>query len=251
MNDTPRKDPMLGRNLRLALLGTALALAGCSSQADSSYRGTPLAQLRGSVQSTASSNLTSAPPALEAALLWSGEVPGADAKATVSRREVGTSVPVDGQFPAQFALQVFTPPPDAALFSCFKNDPNHPAKIATATVAAIRQGTSSTSLSITDLYGQANDFLVLYVAADLPAVSDCPVGAVTQGYHLFKSVPSPDKPGCVRAAPDDPSCNGPWPFAEVAMTTDLTLVLQHEDGMATPPGATPAPGTAIPPSAAP
>src|SRR4051794_28772406 len=98
---------MLGRNLQLCLLATLLPLAACGAQADSTYRGTPLAQLHGSVQTSTTSALTTAPPPLEAALLWGGTPPGADAKVAISRREVGTSVPVSGQFPAQFALQVF------------------------------------------------------------------------------------------------------------------------------------------------
>jgi hypothetical protein len=231
---------MLRHNLGLVFVGAALVMGGCGAQADSSYRGTPLAQLHGSVQSSATSGLTSAPPPLEAALLWDGEVPGADAKATVSRREVGTSVPVAGQFPAQFALQVFTPPPDAALFSCF-SDPTRHGMIASGSVAAMVAGTAEGPTTYVDLYGMVSDFIVIYVDTDLPADSDCPVGALAKGYHLFHSTPTPDKPGCVRAAPDDTSCNGPWPYTEVAMTTDLTLVLSHEDGNATPPPPTPTP----------
>ena len=144
---------------------------------------------------------------------------------------------MSGQFPAQFALQIFTPPPDAALFSCFEGDSGKRVRIATASVEALRQGAVGTSPSITDFYGSANGFTVVYVDADLPAASDCPVGALAKGYHLFKSTPTPDKPGCVRQAPDDPACNGPWPFTEVAISTDLTLVLSHEDGTRTPPPA--------------
>lgn len=242
MNDLPRKDPMLRANLRfclLALAGTALVMGGCGAQADSSYRGTPLAQLHGSVQTSASSGATSAPPALEAALLWSGNVPGADAKASVSRREVGTSVPVTGQFPAQFALQIYTPPPDAALFPCGAG------AVATAQVAALIAGTAATSVSITDLYGIDRDFIVVYADRDLVADSRCVVSA-TKGYHLFKYAATPDKPGCVRGGDDDPKCNGPWPFTEVPMTTDLTLVLSHEDGKATPPPAPNPPASTAP-----
>lgn len=232
---------MLGRDRRFALLGfmlatTAFATAGCGAQADTSYRGAPLAELHGTIQTDASGALTSAPPPLAAALVWDGLPPGADRKASVARPEVGTSVPVSGQFPAQFTLQLFTPPADAALFSCFA-DKTRPGRIAQGSVRAIRQGTSPAKLTITDLYGTVDHFLIIYVDADLPAVSDCPVGALGKGYHLFESTPTPDKPGCVRAAPDDPSCNGPWPFTEVPLSTALTLRLWHEDGMATPPPA--------------
>lgn len=228
---------MLGHDLRFVVLGTAFLLGGCSAQADTSYRGTPLAQLHGTVQTDATSSLATAPPPLEAALLWSGFPPGQrDAKlAGKPRQEVGTSVPVSGQFPAQFALQIFTPPPDAALFGCFANDPNRPGRMAHASLFAILAGSTTSSLTSTDLYGMARDYTVTYVDADLPAVSDCPGGALTKGYHLYKFTPTPDIPGCVRSGLDDPKCNGPWPYTEVPMTTELTLLLSHEDGLATPP----------------
>lgn len=247
MTNSPRKDPMLGRRLffsffsLFSFFASVLAAAGCASQAGTSYRGEPLAVLRGSVEASTSSATASPPAPLAAALLWNGLRPNADAKASVSRRQVGTSVPVTGQFPAQFALQVYTPPPEGALFTCFAAQPDRPGSIATARIAAVLEGTSTTTLKQTDLYGYVSDFLVVYVDADLPAVSDCPGGALTKGYHLFRSVPTEDKPGCIRQAPDDPSCNGPWPFAEVAMTTELTLVLSHESGDAQPPAPSPPP----------
>lgn len=255
MNDVPRKDPMLGRSPLLPLLavaGFALFVDGCSSQADTSYRGTALAQLHGTVQTSATSPVQSPAPALEAALLWSGLAPGDHGKVVSqpARQEVAASVPVSGQFPAQFVLDIYLPPPDASLFSCFaSSDPSRPGKMASGSIAAILQGSAATVSSITDLYGFANDFYVAYVDSDLPAVSDCPGGALTKGYHLFKYTPTPDKPGCVRQAPDDTSCNGPWPYTEVGMTTDLTLVLSHEDGKATPPPTpTPPPGTSPAPT---
>ena len=220
-----------------ALSGAAVALAGCGAQADSSYRGTALAELHGTVQT--SSALSVLPPPLEAALLWGGIAMWADAKASVARPEVGTAVPVSGQFPADFTLQVFTPPSDAALFTCFRTEPSRAGKTAIARIVARRQGAPSIKPSITDLYGSAAEYVVLYSDTNLPAASDCPVGALSKGYHLFKSTPTLDKPGCVRAGVDDPSCNGPWPFVEVPLSTKLTLVLWHEDGKATPP---PAPG---------
>lgn len=233
---------MLGHCLpRLALLCAALAIGGCGAQADSSYRGEPLGRLRGSVKVSASSGLRSAPPPLDAALLWNGLPLGADAKASVARPQSGTSTPVSGQFPAQFELQLLTPPPESMLFSCFEGDPSRAGRVATAGIVAIRRGVVG-SPSATDLYGRVDDLFIVYADADLPAVSGCPVGAVAKGYHLFSITPAEDKPGCVRRAPDDPSCNGAPSYTEVPLSTELTLTLAHDDGTASPPGPVPAPG---------
>jgi hypothetical protein len=232
---------MLGRCRPVFSLSfiAALAALGCASQSGTSYRGEPLAELRGSVKPSSTGAAPAAP--LSAALLWIGVPPGADAKASVWRQQVGTTVPVSGAFPAQFALQIYTPPPDDALFTCFTAQPERPGKIASASVAAILQGARTDTMKQTDLYGQVRDFLVVYVDADLPATSDCPVGALAKGYHLFHSAPKPAKPGCVPQAADDPSCDGGWPYAEVPMSTELTLLLSHDSGNAQPPRPTPEP----------
>ncbi|AKV03313.1 hypothetical protein AKJ09_09976 [Labilithrix luteola] len=226
---------------RLPLGSTLLAttaltgiLGGCGAQADTSYRGEPLAELHGTVQQS-STHGSSSTPALDAALLFNGAPPGVSTKDYPPRLQIGTSVPVSGQFPASFALQVYTPPPSGALFPCIPSQPDGPGRIATASVVAVLHGADPSSPKITDLYGTISDYMVIYVDSELPAQSSCPVGALTKGYHLFHYVPTPDKPGCVRAAPDDTSCNGPWPYTEVSMSTELTLALSHEDGTAQPP----------------
>lgn len=226
--------PLVRSRLAPTLFALAAALGGCGAQADTSYRGEPLAELHGTVQQSSASGSTST-PALDAALLFNGTPPGVSSKDYPGRQQIGTSVPVSGQFPASFALQVFTPPPSGALFPCIPTQPNGPGLIATAGVAAVLHGVPPTAPKITDLYGTISDYMVIYVDADLPAESSCPVGALTKGYHLFHYAATPDKPGCVRRAPDDTSCNGPWPYTEVPMSTELTLTLNHEDGTAQPP----------------
>ena len=246
MKVSPRKDPMLRSSLAFA----AVALAACSSQASPSYKGEALAQLHGSVQVDSATPVT--PPApLETALMWSGVAPYAFGKTTVSRREVGTTVPVSGQFPASFTLEIYTPPPALAMFTCSESGASPGGmrvQVASANVEALLQGADTTDYDYSDLYGQVKDYIILYADADLPADNACEIGAVTKGYHLLHYAPDPNAklPDVCSTihAPDDSTCRGPWPYVEVAMATPLTLVLEHDDVIATPPPApSPAPST--------
>jgi hypothetical protein len=211
-----------------------LCFAACAPQADTKYRGDPLARLHGRVETSATAGSTP----LAAALIWSQIAPNADAKASVARPRLGTSVPVSGQFPAEFTLDVYEPPPAGALFTCF---PENPAagRMGTASVRAIRDGASPSSGSPFDFYGDVKDVLVVYVDADLPAQSACPGGALTKGYHLFHRI-EVETPPC-DTPPDNPACRGPWPFGEIPMSTVLTLVITPLGPVATPPGPTPPP----------
>jgi hypothetical protein len=212
----------------------ALLLAfvtACTSQADPSYRGQTMAEIHGSVQ--ADSPVTP-PTTLMAVLVWHGRRPNADAKATVDRKQVGTTVPVSGQFPAKFDLKIYTPPAATALFECGA------VKIASAGIFAMLQGADLVNYDITDIYGEVKDYQVLYVDADLPPDNACGVAAMTRGYHLFHYETRPAPPGCDPVHPTD-ACRGPWPYVEVPMSTELTLLLHHEAGNSTPPGPTPPP----------
>ena len=211
------------------------SVAGCSSQADTSYRGEALASLTGNVSVSSTNPPTSPLPALEAALAWNGTSPGSGKVVTgPSRQRVGTSVPVSGTFPAQFELQIYDPPPAEALFPCSSD--GTAGQFAQANVAAIPQGSALVDIENVDFYGEITDYYLAYADQDIPAGTICQGGnAVTKGYHLYHYVETPDIPGCVRQAPDDTSCNGPYPYTEVPFNTPQTLVLDHEDGTATPP----------------
>lgn len=229
---------------KLIAASTLACVVGCAGQADKSYRGEPLARLHGRVEA-ASTAPAEAPP-LSAALIWGQTAPNADAKVAIPRPRLGSSVPVSGRFPAEFTLDLYEPPPDGALFSCFPDTPGAPGRMATATVRAIRQGASPSSGTPFDYYGQVKEFLVIYADADLPAVSSCPGGALAKGYHLFRMV-QVEAPSCEGRPPDDPSCRGPWPYAEVPLTTPLTLVIDVLSRDVTPPNPpSPAPGPSGP-----
>ena len=215
------------------LAASALSCAlGCAGQADKTYRGEPLARLHGRVEAASTAPIE-APP-LSAALVWGQTAPNADAKVAIARPRLGSSVPVSGRFPAEFTLDLYEPPPDGALFTCFPDAPGAVGGMATATVRAIRQGASPSSGTPFDFFGQVRDFLVVYVDADLPAASACPGGALAKGYHLFRMI-QVEVPACEGRPPDDPSCRGPWPYAEVPLTTPLTLVIEALSRDVTPP----------------
>ncbi len=223
----------------LCLISVSCAF-GCAGQADTTYRGEPLARLHGRVE-TASTTTVNAPP-LSAALVWAQIAPNADAKVAIARPRVGSAVPVSGRFPAEFTLDVYEPPPEGALFSCAPEPSGVAGRMATATVRAIRQGASPSSGDPFDFYGEVKDFRVVYVDADLPAVSACPGGALAKGYHLFHRI-EVAAPSCEGRPPDDPACRGPWPYAEVPFATPLTLLIEPLSRDARPPNGPSGPST--------
>ena len=91
----------------------------------------------------------------------------------------------------------------------------------TATVRAIPSRRLSLERIAVRLLREVRDFLLVYVDADLPAESACPGGALSKGYHLFHRI-EVEAPPC-DTPPDNPACRGPWPFAEVPISTPLTL----------------------------
>ncbi len=235
---------MLGfspRFLAFAALGL-LVLPACGSQAGTSYRGEPLATFEGTVQNSASDPIPPPVPALVVALSWTGTPIGSDAKVALYTPEVSSAVPVSGQFPTSFSMQLFVPPPDSALFSCFPDDPSHAGKLASAEIEAVLQATiGKVSTDIRDVYGTVPDATVVYADVDIEPGNACIPAGISKGYHLGSFSRGPDVAGCVRGAPDDPKCNGPLQFDELPVGTALTLTLHHEDGMALPPSPSPNP----------
>jgi hypothetical protein len=226
---------------------SALALAACASQAGTSYRGEALAQLQGAVVNSANPPVSSPIPPLDVVLAWNGELPGSDTKATIPVPEASTVVPVSGQFPAAFTLQVYTPPPTAAVLACASGAPDTP-HVATAEIEAVAQATvASDPVPADALWGSVVDEELVYVDSDLAADNGCFPFALSQGYHLGSFARGPTVAGCT-APPDDPACWGPLEFQEVPLTTLLTLQLQHDDGVASPPPAADGGGVTSPSS---
>ena len=89
------------------LLGLPLlAAAGCDSQVAPDYPGQPLVSLTGQVTSTSSVPL----PQVEVGLLWQRGPPP-----STGDESLATKASVNGEFPAQFVLHLYHPPPAAAL----------------------------------------------------------------------------------------------------------------------------------------
>jgi hypothetical protein len=230
-----------------AVAGAAsvLALGACSSQADTTYRGVPLATLQGTVLTSG----PGAPPPVDVALAWGQWISGKDA---LNPNAVANLVPVTGQFPSAFSLQLFTPPSDADLIPCGGSSHAH---VGTATILAVRTGVAPSALKASDVYGRADDFEVIYADSDL-GPDDCPnldsIGtkyALRQGYNLVQTVTpavaailsdEPAYAACLEDAgfpdataltypPYPPSCAGLMPASGqfvVPLTTPITLTIQ-------------------------
>src|SRR5687768_1001308 len=112
------------RDVRSSLLLAAVVLAGCDRQVDSDYQGEPLLRIRGNV---------TIPLGLEGGDL----VPAIAFNAVSSKRRdqrCGNDFPYDhvqivdvgvtGDFPSNFTLDVFDPPPDEALWEPVPGGPS-------------------------------------------------------------------------------------------------------------------------------
>lgn len=106
---------------------------------------------------------------------------------------VSETVPVTGSFPAQFTLELFAPPPAAALL---QSSPTAP-RGALALIVAQPADADPVELVFDsddtwDLLGGAETQLLFYAADPIPADSDWGQlvgGAVGVGYHVLEVVP--------------------------------------------------------------
>jgi hypothetical protein len=159
----------------LMLLASLLA-AGCDDP------GRPLAELRGTVVN----QLSVAPDAVTATLVWANSQNSPDTYVT-------TSVDVAGSYPAKFEMQLFAPPPDAALNDytgggAFPDE----SRIGIAYVTALKPGADTANLDEADVEGLSEVHLVAYVEKDIQpgTFSETLVGGPLQaGYHLLRATP--------------------------------------------------------------
>jgi hypothetical protein len=176
---------------RLFSFVTLVAVAGCSAQADTTYRGEALVRLHGTVVNTSGQE----PPPLDAALVWGRFMLDNSAGKTPlnTQQVVASKIAVTGQFPNSFTMQVMTPPPNDVMVACAPGDPTHPARFAVAAILGLRQGADDANVQASDIFGNAPDFLVVYSDADL-ARDDCPIlspitiSGFSKGYHLLQPV---------------------------------------------------------------
>jgi hypothetical protein len=183
--------------LPLVLLSSFSAL-GCSAQADPHYRGEPVVSVHGTVTTEG------APPSsnIDAAIVWmktykTHSAPYFTAKFATERASVS------GTFPANFTLDVFTPPPAEAMV-----DMNGPTGVWIGAVAAVAAGTKSEAVQPSDVVGVDVNHTVFYFDHDLDMTkypkngTSEPEGYATivakafrvpptKGYHLSVADPAP------------------------------------------------------------
>lgn len=221
MNERRASSPLSSPwSSRLLCLATSAVVAACGAQADPTYRGEPLARIRGIVVS----KQTVQPPPLDVALVWKSFLleNGSGATPLNARQSVATRAAVSGQFPASFTVDVMTPPPSEVMVACHPGDPSRPSRFAVAAVLGIRQTADGGNVQASDIFGQAPGFLVVYADSDIgrsacPVLSPITAVALSPGYHLLQKV-SPE------AFALDPSSD----FAETAggLATPISLEVQ-------------------------
>jgi hypothetical protein len=206
-------------SLRAYVLATAiLGLAACGSQADTNYRGEPLATLSGTVESQ-SGSAASGP--MDAALVWAQVEFSPNAQLIQSINWVGESAPVSGQFPASFTLDVYLPPPSSVIIAC----PSSSGHVAVANIVAVPAGVNINSSNLVQsVVGEAEQSLLLYLDSDQPAGWTCLPDwgftfAPTKGFHLVNMVPNSIQPRAYG------SCYPAFVEAPGGLQTPVTITL--------------------------
>ena len=155
---------------RLPLL--LLTLAACDSQVDGSHNGTPLAELAGTVanQRTAPTNDA------EVVILWQNSSGSPDIIAA-------ETIPVVGNFPAEFQLAIFEPPLDSML-NDYGDSKMGVAYIISATAGAdFNNGDEEEAV-----LGMDQNHLLVYVPEDIvegSQVSTVLRGTPKAGFHIY------------------------------------------------------------------
>jgi hypothetical protein len=185
-------------SLFLLGIGVGSSLVGCSAQVEPSYRGEPLAVVKGQVTTTTT------PPsgAIDAAIVWVTRNPTTE----WVPRLVGERVPVSATFPAAFTLSTFAPPPAAGVM-LRRKDPDAPVPTGVwrGALVALASGEGAADVSPRDVLGVDRSHVVLYFDHDgqpgldaegwSDAVYDMAMASKvppTKGYHLALVDPGSD-----------------------------------------------------------
>ena len=165
-----KEHPMsAARSVVFALL---VPVTACASQVDGDNQGTPLATFHGNV----SSQRTATPTAADVAVIWRDWMgPGLIA---------GGIEPVQGNFPAEFELAMYVPPPANVI----NHDTGEDVGFAVAYIEAVEPGQTEFLWPAPQSLGADFEHLLVYVPADVPAGSfpalllhDTP----SAGFHLY------------------------------------------------------------------
>jgi hypothetical protein len=157
-------------------LAAAASLPACDAQTDPTYGGEPLATMHGTVTSSDPS-----PPAqASVTLIWEVWTTNGD---TAS----GVQVPVSGDFPASFTLDLLAPPPADVLNP---PPPGETAQVGTAYIAVLPEGVEyDPEMDEEDFLGAAPEHVLVYVAEDIQPGSYWESylrSLPTAGYHLYR-----------------------------------------------------------------
>jgi hypothetical protein len=208
--------------ISLRTLASLLAVVGCSSQADPSYPGQPLATLQGEAIGIDTDSL----PPLGIALNWMGSIRNApDGGIIVINRPAGDmQAAVNGHFPSAFTLQLFVPPLEAAMIPCLGSDPSHPTAghYAVGFVDAIGDPYPPGDGTGEESYGHAAEFAVIYADTNLSVCEGdvnkfADPAQLSKGYHLYRREFGP----CIPT-----NSGGCRSFSEVPMTTSISLPIR-------------------------
>mgnify|MGYP001828356333 CR=1 FL=1 len=171
--------------LTLTLL-PLLALSACDAQVDPDYPGEPIASLVGTVTNEMQSRTATDPVV---GLLWINELtPGGPDTA------FGETVAVSGQFPADFTLDVYAPPPPEALndLSAGGQRPEE-SRVGTAAIAvvdgqAVAAFDRGEEPAANSMLGGADRHMLVYVETDIQPGSFGEVllgGQLSAGFHVM------------------------------------------------------------------
>jgi hypothetical protein len=170
-------------------------LCACDAQVDPDYPGQPLVSLTGYVTSSSSLPL----PALDVALLWQRGPPP-----STGDEDLATKASVEGQFPAQFVLRLYHPPPQAAMQSLLPGEVSFArANAAVLPISVALASTTSATFSDVSSLAYALDTLhwFLFLADSVPqnSLTEWWLGAaLPAGYHLLNVLAT--DPGCLEPA---------------------------------------------------
>ncbi|MGO9063552.1 MAG: hypothetical protein ACLPM8_02990 [Myxococcaceae bacterium] len=189
---------MRTRHKRWWLLCVPLwGLASCDSQVSPDYPGQPLVSLTGQVTSSSTLPLGQ----LEVALLWQRGPPP-----TTGDEQLATKAAVQGEFPAQFVLHLYHPPPAAALQSLQPGE----VSFARANAAVLSEGAAQDASELpTSTFGNVSAgayaldalhwFLFLEQAVPADSLTEWWLGgALPAGYHLLNVLAT--SPACLQPA---------------------------------------------------
>jgi len=214
----------MGATMKFGWIGVLEGLAACDAQADAAYRGEPLFSLRGTV----SNDLPEAPEEMEVSLVWL--VTAGDDYA------VTEGVPVTGDFPAKFSLDVLSPPTEDSL-NDYTYGGMYPeeAKVGVAFITVL-----DPELGMQDdsMLGIAEQHVLVYVDRDVVPGSwseEFLGGALSAGFHLMAVDPwtEEEEAACLELNPEG-DCFEFDALSPVDPETEIPVRLDDPDNLYIP-----------------